>query len=105
MVDTGSGYSVINEDTFTALQATKQVHYVKEISGKLADGSMVSVPLYQLSSLDIGCCCQIRNVNVAVFSGSDRQILGLDALQKVAPFELSLEPPELRLSNCEPISF
>jgi hypothetical protein len=39
-------------------------------------------------------------VEAAVFPGKTRQILGLSALKKAAPFIFSMDPPNLVLSNC-----
>ncbi len=99
MVDTGSGYLTINEQTLNALQAREQVQYVKELRAILANGSELIIPVYAIKQLRIGTCT-LRNVEAAVFPARTRQILGLSALNKAAPFTFSVEPPELILSNC-----
>ena len=99
MVDTGSGYVTINEQTLTALQERKQARYVKELRAILANGSELIIPVYAINQLRIGNCT-IRNVEAAVFPARTRQILGLSALNKAAPFTFSVDPPELVLSNC-----
>ena len=101
MVDTGSGYVTINETTLRRLRERGKAHYVKRLAGIMADGSEIVVPVYRITSLNIGCCCTIRDVEAAVFPGSERQILGLSALKKVAPFALSIDPPHLILSHCK----
>jgi predicted aspartyl protease len=99
MVDTGSGYMIINEQTLSALQERKQARYVKELRGILANGTELVIPVYTINELRIGACT-IRNVEAAVFPARTRQILGLSALNKAAPFTFSVDPPELVLSNC-----
>jgi predicted aspartyl protease len=99
MVDTGSGYLTINEQTLFALQERKQAQYVKELRAVLANGSELIIPVYAINQLRIGNCT-IRNVEAAVFPARTRQILGLSALNKAAPFTFSVDPPELVLSNC-----
>ncbi len=99
MVDTGSGYLTINEQTLNALQARNQAKYVKELRAVLANGSELIIPVYAITELHIGTCT-IRNVEAAVFPARTRQILGLSALNKAAPFTFSVDPPELVLSNC-----
>ncbi|GAB4507432.1 MAG: hypothetical protein Tsb0026_02840 [Sulfuricaulis sp.] len=99
MVDTGSGYVTINEQTLGALQERKQAQYVKELRAILANGSEMIIPVYAINQLRIGTCT-IRNVEAAVFPARTRQILGLSALNKAAPFTFSIDPPELVLSNC-----
>jgi len=99
MVDTGSGYLTINEQTLSALQKRKQVQYVKELRAILANGTELVIPVYSITELRIGTCT-LRNVEAAVFPAHTRQILGLSALNKAAPFTFSVDPPELVLSNC-----
>lgn len=99
MVDTGSGYLTINEQTLIALQERQQARYVKQLRAILANGTELIIPVYAINQLRIGSCT-IRNVEAAVFPARTRQILGLSALNKAAPFTFSVDPPELVLSNC-----
>ncbi|RRQ21499.1 retropepsin-like aspartic protease family protein [Thiohalobacter thiocyanaticus] len=98
LVDTGSGYMTINEDTLAILQDADQVEYIKDLSGILANGDRLQVPVYRINRLAIGGQCEIRNVEAAVFPGSSRQILGLSALTRAAPFVFSTDPAELLLT-------
>lgn len=101
MVDTGSGYMTINEEILTSLKENGQAHFVKRLRGRLADGSELEVPVYLIDSISIGDACWLRDVEVAVFPGSTRPILGLNVLQRTAPFIFSFEPPRLVLSHCD----
>lgn len=101
LVDTGSGYSTIGEDTLNVLVRHKQAVYVKKLTGIMADGSQMTVPVYRIGGVVIGSECWLNEVEAAVFPGSTRFILGLSALSQAAPFIFSLDPPELVLSNCE----
>lgn len=100
MVDTGSGYVTINEETLAALQKENRVRYVRKLRGVMADGSELTVPVYRIETLSIGGLCHLNDVEAAVFPGKTRQILGLSALKKAAPFIFSFDPPNLVLSNC-----
>lgn len=100
MVDTGSGYMTINEETLAELKRQGTVSYVKKLTGVLADGSELLVPVYRISRLNIGGKCTLEDVEAAVFPGKTRHILGLSALSKAAPFIFSVQPAELVLSNC-----
>ena len=101
MVDTGSGYLTINDETLQTLLKQDKAQYVKQLTGILADGTEMKVPVYRLTSLNLGGTCWINNVEAAVFPGKTRQILGLSALSKAAPFIFSIDPPQLVLSNCD----
>ena len=100
MVDTGSSYVTINEKTLGLLMEEGDVEYLRNLSGILADGSSMSVPIYRVATVNLGHCV-IEDVEVAVFPRSNRHILGLSALRKVAPFAVTLEPPALKFSNCQ----
>lgn len=100
MVDTGSGYLVINQESLTQLQKSGQAVYVKVIRGILANGKKFVVPVWRISKLTIDKQCVLRDVDAAVFPGKTRQILGLSALKKAAPFSVSFDPPQIVLSHC-----
>ena len=100
MLDTGSAHVVIDKTTLNQLKEKGKVEYLKDLTGKLADGSQTSVPLYRVDIMRVGQCV-IRDVEVAVFPKAGRNILGLSALKKVAPIAISVEPPSLKLSNCQ----
>ena len=100
MVDTGSGYVTINEQTLALIKKRGIARYVKSLQGVLADGSEINVPVYTIKRLQIGGSCWLHEVEAAVFPGTSRQILGLSALRKAAPFIFSVDPPELALSHC-----
>jgi predicted aspartyl protease len=99
MVDTGSGYLTINEQTLKALQERGQAQYVKNLRAILANGTDLVIPVYAISELRLGACT-LRNVEAAVFPARTRQLLGLSALNKAAPFIFSIDPPKLVLSHC-----
>ncbi len=101
MVDTGSGYMTINQRTLDALQRNGSARYIKQLRGVLADGAEMVVPVYEIARMSIGGSCWLRAVEAAVFPGESRQILGLSALRKAAPFIFSVDPPALQLSGCE----
>ena len=100
MVDTGSGYTTINEEILGKLQASGNVRYLRQLRGRLANGSEIDVPVYLIEAVSIGANCWLRDVEAAVFPGKTRPILGLNALQRTAPFIFSFEPPRLQLSHC-----
>jgi predicted aspartyl protease len=101
LVDTGSTYTAIDEDTLKRLQAGGNATYLRVLNGVMADGSKLKVKVYKISGLTLGNGCMIRDVEAAVFPKKTRPILGLSALQKVSPFIFSMDPPALALSNCE----
>lgn len=101
MVDTGSGYMTINEEILETLRTNGQVRFLRNLRGRLANGSELNVPVYLIESVSIGEACWLHDVEAAVFPGKTRPILGLNVLQRAAPFIFSFAPPRLVLSNCD----
>ncbi len=104
MVDTGAGYTTINERTLERLVETKNASYVGELTGVMADGSHHRLPIYRIKRLVLGGDCVLTDVEAAVFPRDTRMLLGLTALEKAAPFVFSTNPPTLGLSNCGALS-
>lgn len=104
LVDTGSGHSAINEVTLARLYQQGSAEYVKKVSATLANGSQVLLPVYKITTINIGGNCLIHDIEAVVLPNKTRNILGLSALEKMAPFAVSVNPPRLMLSQCEKIS-
>lgn len=101
MVDTGSGYTTINQASLDQLSASNLAQYDRDLIGVLADGSELRVSIYRISRLELGNGCILEDVEAALFPAK-RQILGLNVLNRAAPFIFSVNPPELVLSHCKP---
>jgi len=100
LVDTGSSYSTISSADLEILQTQERARFVRELTGVMADGRELHVPIYRISSINIGQNCWLHDVEAAVFPQQVRNILGLSALLKAAPFTFTLDPPALILNNC-----
>lgn len=99
LVDTGSGYVSLSHKTFRQIKRLPGTEYLRDIHGTLANGRTMRVPIYRVRELALGKNCILTDVEVAVFPGADRDILGLNALRRVQPFTLQLDPPAL-IANC-----
>ena len=102
LVDTGSAYSVINEETLASLSNDGRAHFIKNLRGTMADGSERVIALYRISAINLGGNCLIKDVHAAIFPGKTRQIIGISTLMRAAPFAMSFEPPMLSLNQCVP---
>lgn len=100
LVDTGSSYTVINEDQLLALKTAGQAAFSRRIEGHMADGSTRIVSLYRIERLRLGADCLVTDLEAAVFPGRTRAILGIDTLARLAPFTFSADPPHLELGGC-----
>lgn len=104
MVDTGSAYVAISENVIAQLADQNLAKFVHTKSAVLANGGTIAIRVYRIAGLRVGDRCELRDVDVAVVPGMQRQILGLNALKMAAPFTISVEPPSLSLSHCSIVS-
>lgn len=100
LVDTGAGFSALSQEVVSHLEGRGEAVFVKRFKGIMADGSQRTVPVYRVRWLRLGPGCGVRDIEAVVFPGATRQILGLSALRKLAPFSISLDPPSITLSHC-----
>ena len=100
MFDTGSSYMTINEKMLAVLKRRGHATFVKKLDARMADGSRSIIPVYRLSSVQLGGNCALHDVEAAVMPGSTRNLLGLNALKMAGPFIFYVDPPRLVLSHC-----
>lgn len=100
LVDTGSTYVALTRETFRKVKRQGGVSHLRDIRGSMASGRMLNVSIYRVPALAIGDGCVLRDVEVAVVPGANRDILGLSALRQLQPFAMQMEPPRLLFSSC-----
>jgi len=100
LVDTGSSYNTIDENSLAVLQEKGKVSFVKNLMGTLANGHRTRVAVYRIDAIRLGDDCELRDIEAAVFPGRTRHILGLSGLRKVGSFTFSFDPPQLTFSSC-----
>lgn len=100
MVDTGAGMITLNRELFKEISRGGSVKKVGKIAARLANGKYQTMSLYKVESFSIGENCDLGEMEVAVMKNSGRNILGLSALIKAAPFSIYTDPMKLILSGC-----
>jgi clan AA aspartic protease (TIGR02281 family) len=98
MVDTGAGYTTINEVILLRLIEQDKTQYDSNLIGIMADGREVNVPLY-LVTMQIGRCV-LQNVEVAVFPYNTRTLLGLSVLNRFPSFNFDMKNSVLVFPRC-----
>lgn len=93
LLDTGSGYVSLSKKTFDRIRNDETTVFQRNITGVMANGSAVSVPVYRIGELRLSSQCVLHDIEVAVFRNTSRDILGLNALMQLQPFTLQLDPP------------
>lgn len=89
VVDTGAGYTTINEVMLKDLQKQDLVEYKRSITGVMADGSKKIVKIYLVKKMVLGRKCSFLDVEVAVLPGNSRAILGMSLLKRTTSFTIN----------------
>lgn len=100
LLDTGAGYVSLSRDTFRRIQAESEPRFSRHIYGAMANGKVEKIPLYVIAELRLADNCVLRDIEVAVLAGADRDILGLNALTRLEPLTLQLSSNRLTSSGC-----
>jgi predicted aspartyl protease len=95
LLDTGSGYVSLSSATFARVKDDPSTVFLRHITGVMANGRSMRVPVYSIAELQLSEQCVLRDVEVAVMKGASRDILGLSALRQMQPLTLQMEPPVL----------
>jgi predicted aspartyl protease len=101
LLDTGSGYPVIDYKMLHQLRRGGMARYQRNITAVLADGRKRLIPIYKIHSITLGDRCKVSQVEVAIFRNIKRGIIGMNVLTRLAPFEFAGEPLGIRFSHCE----
>lgn len=100
LFDTGSGYVTLGRATFDRLKGDVGTVFARSIHGAMANGKVLEVKVYRIRELSLGEHCVLRDIEVAVLPNATRDILGLNALRRLQPFTLQMEPPLISGAHC-----
>lgn len=101
LLDTGAAMMSINSAFFKVLQAKEAVHKLREVAVRLADGRRRLLSVYEVRGLRIADGCELGSVEAVLVPGEGRNLLGLNALYRLAPFTVNFSPdPILNVSSC-----
>jgi len=97
LLDTGSSLLTLNEATFKALTRNQKLAATRTSAARMANGKILKVSQYQLSSVRIGDSCEVGPVEVAVLPKGNN-ILGINTLLRVAP--MTITSSSVLLAGC-----
>lgn len=97
LLDTGSSLLTLNEATFKALTKKQKLAATRTSAARMANGKILKVSQYQLSSVRIGDTCEVGPVEVAVLPKGNN-ILGINTLLRVAP--MTITSSSVLLAGC-----
>ena len=100
LVDTGADLVTVTEELFNHIKKTGEVREVRRVAARMANNRLQVMTVYEVAGLMVGDTCELGPVEVAVMKGAGRNLLGLSALSRGAPFTLSIAPPTLVFDTC-----
>lgn len=100
LLDTGASMVTVTEEVLDAAKSRGEAHHAGAIAARLANGRLQKMEVWELEHLRLGTC-DVGPVEVAVVR-KGRNILGLNALSRMAPFAIHLSPLKLAVSGCAP---
>lgn len=100
LLDTGASMTTVNSDLFKKIRESGQVSKVRAVGARLASGKIEVLDVYLVQGFLLGNSCELGSVEVAVLNKGGRNLLGMNVLQRAAPFAISLSPPALAMSHC-----
>lgn len=100
LLDTGASMVTINRDLFDAVRARGAAVPAGKVAARLASGKLELLQVYEVQTVRVGDACELGPLKVAVMPRGGRNLLGMSALSRAAPFTVYTTPPALGLSGC-----
>ena len=99
LLDTGASMVTLTRDVFEQVRARGGVSEAGQVAARTASGRLETLYTYRVEKFTLGEC-QLGPLEVAVLKRGGRNLLGMSALSRSAPFAVSTTPPALGLSHC-----
>jgi hypothetical protein len=100
LVDTGAGLVTVQRGLFEKMRRSGEVREVRRVAARLANNRLKPMTVYEVAEFRIGGSCNLGPVEIAVMEQGGRNLLGLSALGRAAPFTIHTSPPALVLNGC-----
>ncbi len=100
LVDTGAAMVTVDKTLFKRMRESGDIREVRRVAARLANNRLQIMTVYEVAHFQVGDACELGPVEVAVMNGAGRNLLGLSALGRAAPFTIHTSPPAIVLSGC-----
>lgn len=100
IVDTGAGMVTVDRSLFKQMRRNGDIREVKRVAARLANNRLQMMTVYEVSHFRVGDTCELGPIEIAVMEGAGRNLMGLSALGRAAPFTIHTSPPSITLSGC-----
>lgn len=100
LVDTGADLVTVGDSVFRQMRKSGEVRETRRVAARMANNRLQVMTVYEVTHFNIGGSCDLGPVEVAVMKGAGRNLLGLSALSRGAPFTLGMAPPTLVFDHC-----
>jgi predicted aspartyl protease len=104
LLDTGASMITVSRTLFKQVSARaapgREPTLLREVAARTASGRVSVLSVYRVEEFTLDNQCPIGPVEVAVMPAGGRNLLGMEALSRAAPFAVYTSPPALGLSQC-----
>lgn len=102
LLDTGATLTTLRLDHFNLIQreSPEDIRTLHRVMARTADNRLQPMQVYEIAHFVLAENCDIGPIQIAVSPNAGRNLLGLSALERSAPFTIDLSSLELRLSKC-----
>ncbi len=104
LLDTGSAYVVLTDETRRRLAGEGALTPVRQLRAVMANNSTARAQVYRVNAMRLATGCIVRDFEAVALPGARKDILGLSALRAVAPFTVHLEPLRMEVHCAAPTS-
>lgn len=98
MLDTGAGYTTINENVLSSLKKQDRAVRIGKITGILADGTINEYFIYKIT-IKISTYT-LNDIEVVVFPKNTRMLLGLSVLKRFPSFNFDMKNSVIVFPGC-----
>lgn len=100
LLDTGASMVMMNDKLFKAISKHQNTTLTGKVAANMASGRVKSIPTYEIPSLILANGCDVGPLEVAVIRGATRNLIGLNALEKLGRITLDLQDTKLIAAKC-----
>lgn len=100
LLDTGASMVMINHKLFKSISQRQNTILTGKVAANMASGRVTSIPTYEIPSLILANGCDVGPLEVAVLRGATRNLIGLNALEKLGRITLDLQDTKLIAADC-----
>ncbi|MFT7235733.1 MAG: putative aspartyl protease [Methylophagaceae bacterium] len=100
LLDTGASMVMMSDKLFKAIAKQQKTVPTGKVAANMASGRIKTIPTYEIPSLILANGCDVGPLEVAVIRGASRNLIGINALEKLGRITLDLQATKLIAADC-----